>query len=86
MIDYEKQMIIIDMKNEKHYSMCQMFSNCHENLKKIWLFRSHNYTMSQLSKQTNETNISTKSIIKQSNEKSNKNINDKKVSNYIENN
>ena len=54
MIDYEKQILIIDVKNDKHCSICQMHSHNRNKLKKIYLYRNHEFIKIQLQKQTNK--------------------------------
>ena len=54
MIDYEKQILIIDVKSDKHCSMCQMHSHNRNRLREIYSYRSHEFTKTQLQKQANK--------------------------------
>ena len=54
MTNYKKQIIITNVKNDKYCFICQMFSDNRENLKKVWFYKNHDYTLKQLRKQVNK--------------------------------
>jgi hypothetical protein len=46
--DYEKQILITDIKSEQQCSICQMFFDERENLKKKWSYRTHEFIKKQI--------------------------------------
>ena len=69
MIDYEEQILIIDVKNDKHCSMCQMHSHNRNRLRKIYSYRSHEFIKTQLQKQANKEVENITSEVENSEEK-----------------
>ena len=43
MINYKKQVFIIDIKMNKHCNICKIRSNERQNLIKKWKYRTHEY-------------------------------------------
>ena len=52
-VDYEEQVLIIDVKSLQHCSICQVFKNKQKDLQKheFWNTRTHEWTKSQIKRQ-----------------------------------
>ncbi len=57
--DYEKQMIIIDVKSDQHCIICQVSSKKRKNLDDKWSFRTHETIQSQIRRQRFENIVKT---------------------------
>ncbi len=49
--DYEKQMLIIDVKNEQHCIICRVSSKAWKNLQDRWSLRTHEFMQEQIRRQ-----------------------------------
>ena len=54
MIDYEKQVLITDVKMNQHCTICQVSLQEQEHLKRVWPFQMHQSTKNQISQQKDE--------------------------------
>ncbi len=52
--DYEKQIIIIEIKNEQHCIICRVSLKARKNLMIIYSYRTHEWTQHQIQQQKNE--------------------------------
>ena len=55
-MNYEKQVLITNIKMNQQYSICQVSSHEHENLDKTWSIQTHVFTKNQ-QKQQRKNNI-----------------------------
>ena len=51
MMNYEKQILIIDIKINRHCSICKISLNKRQNLIKKWKYRTHEYIQTKFAKQ-----------------------------------
>ncbi len=49
--DYEKQILIIDVKSEQHCIICRVSSKTQKNLENRWSFRTHEFMQRQIQRQ-----------------------------------
>jgi hypothetical protein len=52
--NYEKQMLIIDVKNERHCIICRVSSKVRKNLQNRWSLRTHEFMQEQIRRQQHE--------------------------------
>ena len=55
--DYEKQIVITNVKNNRHCAICQIFFEKRKQLTKKWFVRTHNSTQQQFQRQKNDHHI-----------------------------